>query len=60
MRDGGNYRLAHIDLAALLATPADRAVWELAEPIDYDAERERLRAYWGRQSGDADTGDFER
>ena len=59
-RDGRNYCLAHIDLAALLAAPADRAVWELAAPIDYDAERERLRAYWDRQPGDADTGDFER
>lgn len=59
-RDGRNYRLAWIDLAALLAAPPGRAVWELAVPLDYAAERERLRAYWDRQPGDADTGDFER
>ena len=58
-RDGRNYRLAWIDLADLLAAPAARAVWELAAPIDYDAERERLRAYWDRQPGNIDTGDFE-
>ena len=58
-RDGRNYRLAWIALAALLAAPAARAVWELVAPVDYEAERERLRAYWNRQPGDADTGDFE-
>ena len=59
-RDGRKYRLAWIDLAALRAAPADRVVWELAAPIEYEAERERLHAYWDRQPGDADTGDFER
>ena len=59
-RDGCNYRLAWIDLADLLAASPERAVWELAAPIDYEAERERLRAYWDRQPGNADTGDFER
>lgn len=58
--DGRNYRLAWIDLADLLAAPDERAVWALAAPIDYEAERERLQAYWNRQPGDADTGDFER
>ena len=42
------------------AAPADRVAWELAAPIEYEAERERLHAYWDRQPGDADTGDFER
>lgn len=58
-RDGRNYRLAWIDLDDLLAAPADQAVWELAAPIDYDAERDRLKNYWGRQPGYASTGDYE-